>query len=141
MTYDPNPPAYVYVLLDPDTRDIRYVGCSEDPGMRFKVQISEARRAVRWHREIEEKGRNGVKPTLKELWIHEVLSREKLPLMAIVETTDRNNRKEVEARWIAKFDAEGHPLLNIEMKHGRKSTTDIFNEALDLGRELFGDNT
>lgn len=137
MTQDANSPAYVYVLLDPKTHDIRYVGCSETPGLRFKGHISEARRAVRWQRECQEKGRKLAAPSAKETWIHELLEAGKFPLMAIVETTDQERRVEVEERWIAKLDDEGHSLLNIEMRHKRRRSVDIFNEALDLGRKLF----
>lgn len=132
MTYDPNPPAYVYVLLDPDTREIRYVGCSEEPAKRLKSHIQDAR--LRIQRESD-----AIRPSEKDRWMHQLTEAGKMPLLAIVETADRASRKEVEARWIARLEDEGHPLLNVEVLHRQASNAQMFQDALDLGKELFGD--
>jgi hypothetical protein len=88
---------YVYVLKDPTTGDVRYVGWTADPEKRLRTHINSSR----LH-----------KPkTYKACWIRSLLVRGLQPLMEVVES-GFGDPAPAEMRWIAAMRAAGAKLTN-----------------------------
>jgi len=87
----------VYVLVDPRTEEIRYVGVAKDTKVRLQTHIYEAKRAP---------GRNH-----RTCWIDSILRLGLKPILIVVET-GCGNREESERVWIASFRAIGCELVN-----------------------------
>jgi len=62
---------YVYHLVDPDTRQVRYVGNSVSPKARLRVHIRDAQ---------------AKQNTEKKVWIRSLLDRGAMPVLVIVAT-------------------------------------------------------
>jgi hypothetical protein len=92
---------YFYVLIDPFTDKIRYVGQTVDPGNRFRNHIYEAKQNNRNHKErwVMQLIRKNAKPIMKVLW-EEILTKE-----------DANS---FETYMIDFYKQEGHDLTNEE---------------------------
>jgi hypothetical protein len=88
-------PVYIYALKDPDTEDMRYVGMSKQPKIRFKA-----------HMHDRSNNRKGA-------WIAELRAAGKRPILTILEETNKENWEDRERYWIAKGRESGWPLLNI----------------------------
>lgn len=86
--------SYIYALLDPNTKQIRYVGKSNNPRGRLSDHISEAKN-IRTHRHN---------------WIKSLYPLE--PELKILEECLESNWAERERWWIAHFKSKGHPLTN-----------------------------
>lgn len=87
---------FIYVLIDPFTDLIRYVGKATKPEVRFRRHIKDARDGKRDH---------------KSNWISSVLSRNRKPVLAIIETCGADWKKR-ETYWIAKLRVDGFDLTN-----------------------------
>jgi predicted GIY-YIG superfamily endonuclease len=100
--YDPTPPAYFYVLIEPDTQHVRYVGWTHDPQRRINQHVDFVRKTP-WRK------------TVKSEWILEMTSRGVYPEMRIVDVLTDATRIQIlahERSLIAKHRAEGCQLIN-----------------------------
>jgi hypothetical protein len=90
--------AWVYCLVDPRTKGIRYVGSSADPYERLRDHISAG---------SDSRG----KPTVS--WVKELKAAGLRPeVVVIAERPTRGAAVVLENETIARFRAEGHDLLN-----------------------------
>lgn len=93
----PTTPWSIYLLRDPDTNAIRYVGKAEKPSRRLVKHLSEAARNSLW----------------SARWICTLLAVGKRPIMDVVEQGIGESWKEAECRWIKKCREEGADLTNL----------------------------
>lgn len=86
----------VYGLIDPRTRELRYVGSSLDPSKRLREHMGGARRIP------------SLLPT-KRLgpWLAELIALDMEPDIVILETADEADAQAAEERWIATYRAKG----------------------------------
>lgn len=92
----------IYILTDPRNGDVRYVGESTQPYVRYGQHISD---------------RTGSE---KSLWIYGLSLEGLLPGIEVIETcqTDSDGKPEARAReflWMLYFTQEGYDLLNCEV--------------------------
>lgn len=87
---------YIYTLSDPRSGAVRYVGITTQPARRLRDHCSL-------------KGRKG--PLLRA-WMRSILSDGVMPMFSIVDTTNADNWRDCERRWIAYFVERGHDLVN-----------------------------
>ena len=95
----------VYALIDPNTRQVRYVGQSKNIHKRYVAHLSAPRKAAypvtMWVRKLRDQG---LRPEIKVL--------------------EKHARPEsIEKAWIAKMREEGANLLNIHEGGGRPAST------------------
>ena len=83
----------IYVLRDPDTLEIRYVGKTKDPVVRLSCHMSAAK-----------SGRRG-----KDAWIRSLGKR---PIMEILEWVPEREVPESERWWVAELLSDGCKLFN-----------------------------
>ena len=90
----------IYVLIDPETGEIRYVGATTtSQKQRLREHINDARRRAK---------------SYVHRWILSLLDRGLEPEMLVIEEVPADgNRVEAERRWIAHYRAEGARLANL----------------------------
>lgn len=88
-------PTYIYALKDPRNNEIRYIGKSNNPKVRFQQHLKDK------------------KNILKDDWITELLQIGSLPELVILEKTDIDHWQEREIYWIAFGRDNGWKLVNI----------------------------
>lgn len=88
---------HIYLLRDPRTMDVRYVGVTTDPKSRFSGHIAAS------------KNTNNRDP--KNIWFRNMMQSGVTPVMEVSETVDRPLRKKAEALCIQKHSGSGM-LLN-----------------------------
>jgi len=89
---------HIYVLKDPTTNEVRYVGKANHPKKRYSKHI----------RDVERHD-----PTShKHFWIRKLLRNNQKPLLEVIETIDMSEWKERECYWIGKYRSEGIRLTN-----------------------------
>jgi len=88
---------YIYVLKDPDTQQVRYVGKSDCP-----------RKRLNQHNCLMYK-----KGTYLSSWLISLKTRNLKPIMEIIDIVDINNWKESEAVWIEFYKKQGCNLVNL----------------------------
>ena len=86
----------IYILKDPITNDIRYVGKSDNPDKRYLSHINE--------------NRNN---TYKENWIRQLKEKGLLPILEIIDIVPGENWTFWERWWISLFKSWGFNLVNI----------------------------
>lgn len=96
----PDKPVHVYVLRDPSTLQVKYVGVTcQKPRARLAVHVSAAR-----YRE---------KSPVRS-WIKGLLKQNQRPLMEVIETVPQGGDwQEAERAWIARYRSDGVQLKNI----------------------------
>jgi len=90
-------PRHIYMLVDPFTDEIRYVGKAVYPKDRLKDHLKDT------------------SDTHKVHWIQSVIRKGAVPIMVLLETIEGSadwSWQEAEKRWIAKFKAMGAGLVN-----------------------------
>lgn len=92
--------ACIYVLCDPRTAEVRYVGKSVNPQLRLGNHIKEAKKAGHKNR--------------KNAWIASLLSAGVRPELRVIETCVVDNWKERECFWIGKYRKSEARLLNLK---------------------------
>lgn len=85
---------YIYVLTDPFTKQVRYVGKTFHPKQRLRGHYS-SRDA-----------------TYRTNWIRSLKQRGERPIMIVVEETDTENWSDREKYWIKFYKDEGCNLVN-----------------------------
>jgi len=89
---------YIYILKDPTTNKIRYVGKSNNPKSRYSKHIKDS-----------EKHKCN---SHKENWIRKLLRENKKPILEIVESVNYDKWKEKEREWIFNLKKQGVELTN-----------------------------
>lgn len=87
---------YIYILQDPVTLDVRYVGKSTSPSRRYQSHLWQKPK-VKYH---------------SYYWIQSLLKKELKPIMTIIDETEEN-WQELEQYWIEQFRQWGFNLTNI----------------------------
>lgn len=132
---------YIYGLLCPVENKIRYVGRSRKVAERFAhhIKLHDRPAKTKYH-------------TPKHRWIMELADQGLEPKLVILESVDTGIEGEdgrmywneaawidAERRWIDRLRDEGHPLTNSDKASKKeKSNRQVIQEALELGREMFG---
>jgi predicted GIY-YIG superfamily endonuclease/predicted transcriptional regulator len=97
---------YIYVLKDPDTGAVRYVGLTRNPHVRLYQHV------------------NGlsVDPPQKKEWVATLAAAGKAPALEVVDVCAEADALAAEARWIECYRSQGADLLNGGLNHtgGRK---------------------
>jgi hypothetical protein len=89
---------HIYILKDPTTNEVRYVGKANHPKKRYSKHVSDCQR---------------FEPTThKEFWIRKLLRNNQKPLLEVIETVDMSEWKERECHWISKYKSGGVRLTN-----------------------------
>lgn len=99
-------PAYIYVLCDPDTNEVRYVGKTDNPYRRFHVHLADC-----------DSGNSYVKR-----WVRSLKRQGKRPVMTTIEFCDHASWADRERYWIAQYRSDGARLTNTQTG-GRGGTT------------------
>ncbi len=88
------PISHIYVLIDPRTEQVRYVGYSNNPQKRLRDHLAE----------------RGV--TRKKQWIRSLRREGLLPLLQVVDSALASAIARREIEWIALYKAQGANLVN-----------------------------
>ena len=86
---------WIYILSDPVTREVRYVGKSNDPQHRLRVHI-----------------RNSEEATHRGRWVKHLKSLGLEPLLDIIDEVSVDEWQEREQYWIQYYRSQGAPLTN-----------------------------
>lgn len=89
---------HIYVLKDPQTDTVLYVGRTKNPVMRLHAHLSEATKDSRHN-------------TRKNNALRRLIDQGSKPVLEVIET-GTGDSAEAECRWIAAFRAQGIRLLN-----------------------------
>jgi hypothetical protein len=89
-------PHYIYALVDPNTKALRYVGCTQNIKVRITNHISTAKHYPQ---------------SDKDLWIKQLLNQHQKPIVEILAITDFRYGLELE-RNITRFYALRYDLFN-----------------------------
>lgn len=87
--------SYIYLLLDPRDRKIRYVGKADNPQLRFNRHIKD------------------MATTHKTCWIKQLKKINLLPIMQIIDSVPKDNWQYWEKYYIAYYKSIGCELVNI----------------------------
>lgn len=87
---------FIYVLKDPDSGEVRYVGKTNNPKKRMSGHLS------------AQQGRN--LPSIR--WVRKLKNLNKFPVMEIIEETD--DWENSEKKWICHYRNVASDLLNID---------------------------
>lgn len=98
----------IYVLTEPESETVRYVGRSNCPPRRLSDHISVAKKLKKVGRKVEV-GEFGYSVTD---WISELLDRSLYPRMVVIEVVPANFAEEMERQWIEKLAQSFPALLN-----------------------------
>lgn len=98
----------IYLLTEPESEIVRYVGRSNYPPRRLSDHISVAKKLKKVGRKVVA-GEFGYSVTD---WISELLDRSLYPRMVVIEVVPANSAEEVERRWIEKLAQIFPALLN-----------------------------
>lgn len=94
-----NSDVYVYALIDPKIKNVRYVGKTINLERRFKRHLRDARCGLPGHRNS---------------WIRQLLSAGCTPRLVVLEKTADNNWQAAERRCIRRLKKLGAPLTNMD---------------------------
>jgi hypothetical protein len=120
---------FVYGLVDPETKQVRYVGKAGDPRERYYQITSRARVALR-------KGYTD-RLTPADEWVAELIANDQLPELIIFAEIPRHEILDVERAFISVFSAYGD-IVNIRGNRaprppipGESELKRMFKEALE----------
>lgn len=89
---------YIYILICPISKEIRYVGKSNDPERRLKDHMKDFRTRQGEFRKVS--------------WLLSLYEKNMKPEMQIVDTVDMEEWKEKEQFWINHYKSIGVDLVN-----------------------------
>lgn len=89
---------YIYILKDPISNEVRYVGKSNNPQNRLKKHLSESNLIESW--------------TPKNKWLLSLRKDNLSPIMEIIDSTYLDNINELEVYWIKHYRDLGIDLTN-----------------------------
>lgn len=92
-----NTVTFIYLLKDPITLDIKYIGKSDDPNNRLTEHIRKSK----------------YKNTYKNNWINGLLKSGNLPIMEIIDVVEKNEWSDSEKKWISHYKKLGCKLTNL----------------------------
>jgi hypothetical protein len=101
---------YIYVLVDPRTSRVHYVGCSVTPELRYQEHLREGTQLY---------GSNFGKLA----WIYGLVREGFEPQLVIIEVTDYGHAEDIERIWIELLGDLGAPLTNERKNIYVKATT------------------
>lgn len=90
---------FIYILVDPETKQVRYVGKTVNQKVRFALHLAEK------------------KGTYKNNWLHSLKAKGLKPLFEVIETisnSDDTDWQHREIHWISHYRNLGHPLTNLD---------------------------
>lgn len=111
---------YIYILKDPISNEVRYVGKSNNPENRLKRHLNDNSLIESW--------------TSKNKWLLNLKNNNLLPIMEIIDYTDLDNIDELEIKWIKYYRHLGFKLTNSTNGGdgfdwtGRKHTSDTIDK-------------
>ena len=126
---------FIYVLKDPDTKIVCYVGKTNNPTKRLSSHRNPGKKSqnlpsVRWNRKLKELG--------------------KAPIMEIIEETD--DWEACEKRWIAFYRNQNKDLLNVDeggiveigichrqRKNASKKYMSVLSKLINISKEMSGE--
>lgn len=88
---------FIYCLVDPFTKEIRYVGKSNQPKIRLRRHIRNAKEGQKSH---------------KSNWIRTLLDKKSKPILKFLEEVNQLDWEEKERFWIRKLRDAGFDLTN-----------------------------
>ena len=88
---------FIYTLSHPITKEIRYLGKTNNLEKRFRKHINESIKSTSSH---------------KKAWINSLLKLNLKPIIEIIDTTDYNNWKSSEQYWSSQLKSWGFNLTN-----------------------------
>jgi hypothetical protein len=102
--------AFVYALIDPESNEVRYVGCTTDLTQRYQAHLN----LIGFHRWVRAHARDHAPPptTAKTRWIYRLIDRGLYPEMRVLRRVRPWEGPEVERECIEEYAAAGHPLFN-----------------------------
>lgn len=109
-----NKPVHIYILTDPITGEVKYVGQTMSPKVRLSGHIINARNNV-------------VNPKLCE-WINSLVEQGKQPVIQIIETLQWSDADDRELYWIEHHRTAGSPLMNT-LRATRSRTAQVLETA------------
>ncbi len=83
----------IYVLKDPKTDEVQYVGRSTQPETRYRQHIYAARKPG--------------KKDIKTSWIRSLLDKNQKPVLEIIDQCEPGEAKNQETRWIEEYNKRG----------------------------------
>lgn len=92
---------FIYVLINPLTNDVFYVGSTEHPKKRLSSHIRDSRKSL-----------NHLHQTDKERYITDMLAAGTEPTMTVIEVTKLATALEREQYWINALWGQGYVLTN-----------------------------
>jgi hypothetical protein len=95
----PNELVYIYMLVDPQTREVGYIGQTTNVHARYMAHLRNAKKYV-W---------NSPK---KVDWLQDILRRGDKPEMVIITEVPASLADYTEEFWIVRYKKLGHPLTN-----------------------------
>lgn len=108
---------YIYILIDPITNKIRYVGQSTTPKVRYRDHINYAKRNNDNYHVYN--------------WIRKLLNDNKKPILKIIETCENYSKaNEYEKKWIKHYKDNGENLTNIFNGGNNYPLSELFKEKL-----------
>lgn len=112
---------YIYILKDPNTNEIRYVGKASDVVVRLKEHIRKSK----------------LTKTHKNNWIQSLIKLDKLPMLEIVDIVPIDNWGEHEQNWIDFFKLTGANLTNIANGGRGGNLGEIVNKKISEAKKGF----
>lgn len=108
-------PYYVYALMCPLIKEIKYIGQSKNPQNRLKQHISNP-------------------SPLLESWINKLKNKGKEPILTILETGEKYNICELEKKYIEQYSKNS--LLNIN-SNDKNSTVNLKKQIIQLNNRIY----
>lgn len=88
---------YIYTLIDPIDKSIRYVGKTNNPERRLKQHLTSSKK----------------RKTYNNIWIYNLIKDNQLPIMNIIDRCEESESIEVEKKWILEIYEKNKSLTNL----------------------------
>jgi hypothetical protein len=109
----------IYVLTDPVSGEVRYVGKSVDPYRRLGQHMRD----------------RSAYGTDKQRWMHGLWMQGQAPQMWVIQRVPSNRQNQAEREWIARYQAQGARLVNTV--HNRKRAAPRAARPVPAGSVVF----